>query len=163
VWVGLISHWFCISLVILSLKTHQAYQSQVCLGDWLRHVLVSKFFLTEGQASVSRYVNDDTSKGYSWFMKCKNSRGKYQCEGTHTWGGDFGYPSVSLSPTLSKSKRVKHHIRMKTHKFIALRFWVRGGVNPLCVGWAHVSLMLYLPSDPISKALCVDSGKIYNY
>jgi len=40
---------------------------------------------------------------------------------------------------------------MKTYKYIALRFWVRGGVNLLCVGWAHISLVLYLPSNPLSK------------
>jgi len=40
---------------------------------------------------------------------------------------------------------------MKVYKLIALRFWVECGVNPLCVGWAHVSLVLYLPSDPLSK------------
>jgi len=33
---------------------------------------------------------------------------------------------------------------MKTHKPIILRFWVKGDVNLLYVGWAHVSLILYL-------------------
>ena len=50
--------------------------------------------------------------------------------------------SVSVSPTLSKNEKVEHYIRMKTHKPIALRFWVGGGVNPLYVGWARVSLVL---------------------
>jgi len=58
---------------------------------------------------------------------------------------------VSLSPTLNKNEKVEHHISMKTYKYIALRFWVRGGVNLLCVGWAHISLVLYLPSNPLSK------------
>ena len=42
---------------------------------------------------------------------------------------------------------------MKTHKLIALRFWVKIGVNPLCVGWAHVSLILYLLGHPLLKDL----------
>jgi len=40
---------------------------------------------------------------------------------------------------------------MKTHKPIALMFWVKSGVNPLYVGWAYVSLVLYLPDDLLSK------------
>ena len=43
-------------------------------------------------------------------------------------------------------EKVEHHIRIKTHKPIALRFWVESGVSVL-FGWAHVSLVLYLPSD----------------
>jgi len=54
---------------------------------------------------------------------------------------------------LSKNEKVKHHIKMKTHKLIALRFWVKIGVNPLCVGWAHVSLILYLLGHPLLKDL----------
>jgi len=60
-----------------------------------------------------------------------------------------GNSSVSLS--LSKNEKVEHHIRMKTHKPIALMFWVKSGVNPLYVGWAYVSLVLYLPDDLLSK------------
>ena len=40
----------------------------------------------------------------------------------------FENQSVSLSPTLSKSDKVEHHIRMETYKPIALRFWVKCGV-----------------------------------
>jgi len=58
---------------------------------------------------------------------------------------------MSLSLTLSKNEKVEHHIRMKTHQLIALRFLVESGVNPVCVGLTHVSLVLYLPSDPLSK------------
>jgi len=60
-------------------------------------------------------------------------------------------PSVSLSPTLNKNEKVEHHIRIKAHKPIVLRFRVKSGVNPLCMGWAHVSLVLNLPSDPLLK------------
>jgi len=42
-------------------------------------------------------------------------------------------PSVSLSPTLNKNKKVKQYIKKMTHKPIALRFWVKGGVIPLCI------------------------------
>jgi len=40
------------------------------------------------------------------------------------------YSSVSLSPTLSRNEKVEQHIRKKTHKYTALRFWVEGGVIP---------------------------------
>jgi len=45
------------------------------------------------------------------------------------------YPSVSLSPTLSRSEKVEQHIIKKTHKPNALRFWVEGGVIPLYMVW----------------------------
>ena len=41
-------------------------------------------------------------------------------------------PSVSLSPTLTRNEKVEHYIRIKTHKPIALRFWVESGVSVLC-------------------------------
>jgi len=44
-------------------------------------------------------------------------------------------PNVSLSSTLAKNDKVEHYIRIKTHKLIALRFYVESGVNALC-GWA---------------------------
>jgi len=40
--------------------------------------------------------------------------------------------SVSLSPTLIRNEKVEHHIRIKAHKPIALRFWVESGVSILC-------------------------------
>jgi len=40
------------------------------------------------------------------------------------------------------NEEVKHDIRIKTYKFIALRFWVESGINVLC-GWTQVSLVLY--------------------
>jgi len=40
----------------------------------------------------------------------------------------YQYPSVNLSPTLSKNEKVEQHIRKKTHKPNALRFEVEGGV-----------------------------------
>ena len=39
---------------------------------------------------------------------------------------------VSLSPTLTRNEKVEHYIRIKTHKPIALRFWVESGVSVLC-------------------------------
>jgi len=44
------------------------------------------------------------------------------------------YSSVSLSPTLGRNEKVEQHIRKKTRKPNALRFWVGGGVIPLYVG-----------------------------
>ena len=52
---------------------------------------------------------------------------------------------MSLSLTIARNEKVEHYIRIKTHKLIALRFWVESGVNALC-GWTQVSLVLYLPS-----------------
>jgi len=54
--------------------------------------------------------------------------------------------SVSLSLTWARNEKVEYYIRIKTHKHIALRFWIESGVNALC-GWAHVSLVLYLQSE----------------
>jgi len=53
---------------------------------------------------------------------------------------------VILSPTLARNEKVEHYIRIKTHKPIALRFWVENGVNILC-GKAQVSLVFVLPSE----------------
>jgi len=39
---------------------------------------------------------------------------------------------VSLSPTLIRIEKIKHYIRIKTHKPIVLRFWVESGVSVLC-------------------------------
>jgi len=52
---------------------------------------------------------------------------------------------VSLSPTLSRNEKVEQHIRKKTHKPNALRFWVEGGVIPLC-GYDLVLIIVCLPS-----------------
>jgi len=38
---------------------------------------------------------------------------------------------MSLSFILTKNKKVKHYIKIKTHKLIVLRFWVESGVNVL--------------------------------
>jgi len=57
-------------------------------------------------------------------------------------------PSVSLSPTLIRDEKVEHYIRIKTHKPIALRFWIESDVNTLC-GWAQVSLVLFSPVIPL--------------
>ena len=46
--------------------------------------------------------------------------------------GNVRNSSVSLSPTLTRNEKVEHYIRIKTHKPIALRFWVESGVSVLC-------------------------------
>jgi len=56
-------------------------------------------------------------------------------EGLSLEGEIVRYPSVSLSLTLSKNEIVEQHIRKKTHKPNALRFWVEGGVIPLYGFW----------------------------
>jgi len=55
-------------------------------------------------------------------------------EGLSLKGEIVRYPSVSLSPTLSRNERVEKHIRKKTHKPNTLKFWEEGGVIPSC-GW----------------------------
>jgi len=40
-------------------------------------------------------------------------------------------PSMSLSLTLIRNEKVEHYIKIKTHKHIALRFWVESDVNAL--------------------------------
>ena len=52
-----------------------------------------------------------------------------------------------MSLTLARNEKVEHYIRIKTHKPIALRFWVESGVNVLC-GWAQVSRCLFSPLKP---------------
>jgi len=57
----------------------------------------------------------------------------YQCgRDSHLRERFVRYPSVSLSPTLSRNEKVEQHIKKKTHKRNALRFWVEGGVISLC-------------------------------
>jgi len=41
-------------------------------------------------------------------------------------------PSMSLSLTLARNRKVEHYIKIKTHKSIALKFWVESDVNILC-------------------------------
>ena len=74
---------------------------------------------------------------------------------------------MSLSPTLIRNEKVEHYIKIKTHKRIALRFWVESGVNVLC-SWAQVSLVFVLPSEtpyinPLSWAIftCLNDGGKY--
>jgi len=76
------------------------------------------------------------------------------------------YSSVSLSPILSRTEKVEQHIRKKTHKLNVLRFWVEGGVIPLCgFGSSHSCLIssVFSPlifSIPVSKVFLTEvSGK----
>jgi len=52
-------------------------------------------------------------------------------EGLSPKGEIVRYSSVSPSPILGRNEKVEQYIRNKTHKPIALRFWVEGGVIPL--------------------------------
>ena len=54
------------------------------------------------------------------------------------------YPSVSLSPTISRNEKVEQHIRKKIHKPNVLRFWVEGGVIFLYVG--SILILIILPT-----------------
>jgi len=71
-------------------------------------------------------------------------------------------PSVSLTPTLARNEKVEHYIRIKIHKLIALRFWVKSGVNALC-GWAQVSLLFVIPSDTPSLDLTYNTSRTTNH
>ena len=61
-------------------------------------------------------------------------------EGLTLEGEIVKYSSVSLSPTLGKNEKAEQHIRKKTHKPNALRFWVEGGVI-LLYGFTQFSLL----------------------
>jgi len=39
---------------------------------------------------------------------------------------------VSLSPTLIRNNKVEQYIKIKTHKFSVLKFWVKSDINVLC-------------------------------
>ena len=52
---------------------------------------------------------------------------------------------MSLSPTLGKNEKVEQHIRKKTHKPNALRFWVEGGIRADGLRLGRVQF------DPVSK------------
>jgi len=65
-------------------------------------------------------------------------------EGLSLEGEIVRYSNMSLSPTLGRNEKVEQHIRKKTHKPNALRFWVEGGVIPLC-GLAQFSLFEISP------------------
>ena len=51
---------------------------------------------------------------------------------------------MNLSFTLTINKKVKHYIKIKTHKLIILRFFVKSGINVL-YSWAQVLFMFVLP------------------
>jgi len=64
--------------------------------------------------------------------------------------GIVRYPSVSLSPTFNTNEKVEQHIGKKTHKPIALRFWVEGGVIPLC---EFVSILILVCLSVVSRLI----------
>jgi len=92
------------------------------------------------------------------FEKCFRSRGNvYQCgRDSHLRGRFVRYPSVSLSPTLSRNEKVEQHIRKKTHKPTALRFWVEGGVIPLYVS----SVLILCEISPVLPPLITQQNVI---
>ena len=55
-------------------------------------------------------------------------------EGLTLEGEIVRYSTVSRSPSLGRNEKFEQHIRNKTSKPNALRFWVEGGVIPLYVG-----------------------------
>ena len=148
----LISH-SCFSLWCFPLGFSQQMVSEslVCgLGEYSL-ILVSKVFLTEvsGKRVSYKCVNGDTSEG-SWVMysglrmlplegECINVK-----EGLSLEGEIVRYSSVSLSPRLGRNEKVEQYIRKKTHKPNVLRFWVEGGVIPLC-GLTRFSFLWDLP------------------
>jgi len=65
-----------------------------------------------------------------------------------TLGGEIiRYSSMSRSPTLGKNEKVEQHIRKKTRKPNALRFWVEGDVI-LLYGFTQFSLFEISPKFP---------------
>jgi len=49
---------------------------------------------------------------------------------------------------LSRNEKFEQHIRKKTHKPNALRFWVEGGVTPL-YGLTLISFLFVFPRFPL--------------
>jgi len=47
-------------------------------------------------------------------------------------------------------KKVKYYIKLKTHKFIVLRFWIESGINVLCE--VMLSSHLFTPLIPFLEA-----------
>ena len=95
--------------------------------------------LPDGKRIPFKCVNGGTSGSFVIkvlvFEKCFRSRENvYQCgRDSHLRGRFVRYPSVSLSPTLSRNEKVEQYIRKNTHKSNVLRFWVEDNVIPLYV------------------------------
>jgi len=70
-------------------------------------------------------------------------------EGLTLEGEIVRYSSVSLSLTLGRNEKVEQHIRKKTCKSNALRFWVEGGVIPL-YGFDSILILVRSPRFPPS-------------
>jgi len=66
------------------------------------------------------------------------------------------YSSVSRSPTLGRNEKVEQHIRKKTRKPNALRFWVEGGVI-LLYGFTQFSLFEISPVSPSDSPNTINS------
>jgi len=58
---------------------------------------------------------------------------------------------MSLSSILIKNKKVKYYIRIKTYKFIILKFWIESVVNVL-YAWTLV-LLVFVLSIEISSSV----------
>lgn len=82
---------------------------------------VSKVFLTKNSRYflLRRRTIWDTR---GW--KCFCWENVTNVEGTHLEEEIIGNPNVKLSLTFCRNEKVKHHLRMQTHKYIVLRFCV---------------------------------------
>jgi len=86
-------------------KLNSGIRVEGSCGDRLIRVPVSKVFLTKGQASVSRYVNDSTSNEYlAWNAFAQG--GSTNMKGLTLEGEIVGNQSVSVSLTLSKNRKL---------------------------------------------------------
>jgi len=110
---------------------------------------ISKVFL---MVVSGKHVLYKCERRYKWevisnvlgFENASARGGVYQC-GRLSLEGEIGrYSSVSLSLTLSKNEKVEQHIRKKTHKPNALRFWVESGVIP-SYGFGSVLILMRSP------------------
>jgi len=109
----------------------------VCNLDEYSLIPISKVFLMEVSDKHVPYkcVKDGTSEEYMRYSCLRGS--VLMSNGLSLEGEIVRYPSVSLSPTLSINEIVEQHIRKKTHKPNVLKFWVGGGVIPLCEFWLN--------------------------
>ena len=127
--------------------------SLIWVGSFLI-LMRSPWFIPSDSPRKYKCVNGSTSEG-SWVMYSGLRLLPLEADCINVveeWlslkGEIVRYSSVSLSPTLGRNEKVEQHIRKKTCKPNALRFWVEGDVIPL-YRLAHFSFLRDLPGyDP---------------
>ena len=101
--------------------------SEPWFDEGFDRLLVSKVLLTKGVQAAGSVVGGDNSstsisvcgwKSSAWGVSMMNWW-------THTWGWDCCVQVWVICPTSDRKVEVEHFISERTHKLIALMFWVR--------------------------------------